>query len=77
MRQQRLGAAGSPFDPLMAAFRELAVAGKSEVALRLGDIDEFLAGRVRSVERNMMCCHGISFIGLPEAWSLRLERLPS
>ena len=66
MRQQRLGAAGSLLDPLMAAFRERAVAGKVGVAMRFGQIVEFLARRVRAVEWNKIGCHCYSYAGLAD-----------
>ena len=47
MMQQRPGAAGPLFKPLMAAAREGAVAGKMVVALRFGRINELVARRVR------------------------------
>ena len=75
MRQQRLGATGLLFDPLMAALRERAIAGKMVIALRLGRIDELLARRVRPVERNIICCHCFNFTGLQwrraSGWSVR------
>lgn len=57
MRQQRPGAAGLLFDPLMTALGERTIAGKVMVALRLGHIDQLLARRVRPVERNKIWCH--------------------
>src|SRR2546430_12675763 len=63
MGQQCFGAAGPLLDPLMAAFGERAVAGEVIIALRLGRIDQFLAGRIRPVERNRFNNHfpGSSF----------------
>src|SRR5580658_6750968 len=57
MRQQRPDATGSLFDPLLTAPGERTVAGKVVVVLRFGGIDQFLAGGVRPVERNEICCH--------------------
>jgi hypothetical protein len=63
MSQQGFGAASPFLDPMMAAFRERAVAGEVVIALRLGRIDQLLARRIRSVERNEICCHCFDFTG--------------
>ena len=73
MRQQCLGAAGSLLDPLMTALGERPVAGKMIVALRLGRIDHLLAGGVRSVERDVICCHCFTSV-LAGALAPRFER---
>ena len=51
MHQQRLGAAGMLFNPLVAALGERTIAGKMMTALSLSRVDKLLAGRVRPVER--------------------------
>jgi hypothetical protein len=48
----------------MAAFGKRAVAGKMAIALRLGRVDKFVAGRVRPVEWNIICRHCFNFTGL-------------
>ena len=71
MGQQRFGAAGPLFDPLMAAFRERPVAGEMVIALRLGRIDQLLARRVRPVEWNKIWCHFLArrLVKGAEPWS--------
>ena len=66
MRQQCFGSAGLLLDPLMAAFREQAVAGKVGVAMRFGQVVKFLARRVRAVEWNKIDCHCYSYAGLAD-----------
>src|SRR3954447_7644753 len=57
MRQQRLGATGPLFDPRVTALGEGAIAGKVGIALRLGHVADFLAGRVGQVEWNIFGVH--------------------
>src|SRR4051794_11293320 len=57
MRQQRLGTTGPLFDPLVTALGEDAIAGKVGIALRLGQIADFLACRVGQVEWNITGFH--------------------
>ena len=52
MSEQRLAAAGVPLQPQMTLPREWPIAGKVPVRLRLGDIGQFLARDVRSIEGN-------------------------
>src|ERR1700740_1854501 len=64
MRQHGPSATSLLFDPLVAALGEWPIAGEVMAELRLGCIDQFLARRVRLVERNIICCHCSHFTGL-------------
>jgi hypothetical protein len=73
MRQECLGAAGVFLDPSVTALGEGPVAGEMIVTLRLGRIGHFLAGGIRLVERDVICCHCFTSM-LARARDPRFER---